>query len=418
MLKFEGNTFFSQNFLLAGHRPFKNAENVEIFIKNILDKYSNVGFPFCSIRPEFIYIDSITTKLILHISEGERVIIKDYLFKTDGKTEIAPLRRIARVSKDQYFSLRNINQIKKAISKTDVFSNITGSILKKGDNYYLLFELKEKSADYIMAAGSFAQANNYLSIDFYSLNVFGSLRQFQFRYEANISGENNKKLFQINFTEPIVLNPVTFNTELSLWTYDSARLTEFNGKFIAPLNNYVSIILSSGVEMANYLTDTGNYNYTHTLLSTGLQSDYNKNDFTIINNIAFDYLFRENERLRIKYDGVFEFANFFVKPHYRMVRTDFFEYFDYIRLGGANNLRGYMEDEFLSKQSCWLNIEYKILPIFPLVDIARIDNDYTYSYGVGIDAKTNFANTSIIFAWPKRGKWNDGKVHLLLEKGF
>lgn len=416
--EFDGNTFFSNNYLLAGYRPFKNSTDIEIFIRGIINKYNNGGFPFCSIRPEFMDIDSMTRKLVLHISEGERVIIKDYLFKTDGKTESAPLRKIAHIQKDQYFSVHNIERVKKTLFRTGVFTSVNEYIFKKDEHYFLLFELKEKLSEYIIATGSFAEISNYFTINFSSLNILGSMRQFKFHYESNVRGEENKKLFQINFTEPIVIHPVIFSAELSMWTYDSARLAKFDGTFVTPLNNYVSILVASGIEMTSYLTDTGNFSYKHTLLSTGLQSEYYGKYFIIENNIIFDYLFRKNKRIRIKYDGLFEYRNFICKPHFHSTLTDDFEYFDYIRLGGANSLRGYMEGEFLVKTGTWANIEYKLLPLYPLCDIAWFNNNYTYSYGAGIDAKTNIANASLIFAWPEHGKWNDGKVHLLLEKSF
>ncbi|MGB9721873.1 MAG: hypothetical protein ACPL28_10385 [bacterium] len=413
-----GNTFFSSNFLITKYKSIKRHRDLEKFIKAILDTYGDAGFPFCSIRPEFIDVDSTTTKLILNISEGERIIIKDYLLKTDGKTDIAPLRRIAHIRKNQYFSLENLNQTKRAILKTNAFSSISESIVKNGDDYYLVFDLNEKSSDYLAVTGSFAEANNYFMIDLNSLNFFGTLRQFRFCYEANIALQTSKRLFKINFIEPVILNPVTFHSELSLWTYDSARFTELNGRFVAPLNNNISMVLSSGIEMTNYLSDTGNYSNTHTLLGTGVQTEYEMNNITLENSITLDYLFRKEKRWRIRYDGVIEFAKFFVKPHCLIVETEKFQYFDYIRLGGADNLRGYMEDEFLVKKAWWLNLEYKILPIYPILDIAWLDRDYTYSYGAGIDAQTNFANVSIAFAWPEKGKWTDGKIHFLFKKGF
>lgn len=416
--EFEGNTFFSNDYLHAGYGPFKNSTDIEIFIKGILNKYNNAGFPFCSIKPEFIDIDSMTRKLVLHITEGERVTIKDYLFKTDGKTESGPLRKIAHIQKDQYFSLHSIERVKKALFRTGVFSSVNEYILKKDEIYFLFFELKERPSDYIVATGSFAEISNYFTVNLSSLNILGSLRQFKFQYESSISGEENKKLFQLNFTEPIILHPILFNADLSIWTYDSARLAKFEGTFITPLNNYLSLLVSSGIEMTNYLTDTGNFNYKHTILRTGLESAYYGNRFIINNNVTFDYLFRKNERMRIKYDGTLGYMNFIFKPHFHLTITDNFEYFDYIRLGGASSLRGYMEDEFLVKMSIWANIEYKLLPIYPLFDIAWFNDDYTYSYGAGIDARTSIANASLIFAWPEHGKWNDGKVHLLLEKAL
>lgn len=417
-VEIEGNTFFSTEYLLNLYRPFRNYNDIEIFIKKILDLYCNTGFPFCSINPEIIKGKNAEDKLILHINEGKRTIIKDYLFKTDKKTDIGPLRRIARIKKDQYFSLKTLNKIKKSILKTNAFNEITETILKNRDDYFVLLDIKEKSSDYAIAGGMFTQYEKYLSFELYSLNVFGTLRQFRFNYESNISERYKKRFLDINLTEPVFLSPVTFNIGLQIWTYDSARLAELSIIFNTPLNDYLNIFVTSGVEITGYLTDSGSYGYSHTLLGAGVEWNFSKENTIFLNSIKFDYLVRDNERIRFFYDGEMGYAYIFIKPHFRYVKTENFEYFDYIKIGGAKSLRGYMEDEFLVKRALWCNIEYKRFPVYPLFDIAYLDNNYTFSYGAGIEAKTNLVNTSVIFALPEIGTWRDGKIHILLEKNL
>ncbi len=417
-ISIEGNTFFSTEYLFSLYKPIKNYSDIEIFIKKILDLYCNAGFPFCSINPEIVKLENARQKLILYITEGDRIVIKDYLFKTDKKTEIGPLKKITRINKDQYFSLKNLHRIKKTILKTNTFNDVTEKILKQGDNYFVLLEIKEKSTDYISAGGAFARSEKYFVFELSSLNIFGTLRQFRFNYESNISDRDNKNLLNINFTEPVILSPVIFRGDLKIWTYDSARLVELNGVFNTPLNDYLSIFVTSGIEITNYLTDAGSYGYSNTLLGAGLEWNFNKEDLIFFNSIKFDYLFRDNERLRFFYDGEIGYANFFIKPHWRYAKTEIFEYFDYFKIGGAKSLRGYMEDEFLVKQAVWLNIEFKKLPLYPIVDVAYLNDKYTFAYGAGIEAKTNFVNTSIIFSIPRNGTWDDGKLHILLEKNL
>uniref|UniRef100_A0A7V0Z7Y7 POTRA domain-containing protein n=1 Tax=candidate division WOR-3 bacterium TaxID=2052148 RepID=A0A7V0Z7Y7_UNCW3 len=417
-IEIEGNTFFSSEYLLSFYRPIKSYNGVEIFIKKILDLYCNAGFPFCRINPEVINTGDKKDKLILHINEGERTVIKDYLFKTSRKTETGPLRKIARIKKDEYFSLKNLNRIKMVILKTNAFSDITETILKHGEDYFILLEIKEKSTDYISAGGAFAQNEKYLSFELYSLNIFGTLRQFRFNYESNMSDRYDKRFLNINFTEPVFLFPVIFDAGIQIYSYDSARLSELNANFNTPLNEYLNIIVTSGIEITGYLTDTGSYGYKHTLLGAGLEWNFRNEGLFFLNNVKFDYLMRNNERIRFFFDGEIGYANIFIKPHYRFVKTEHFEYFDYIKIGGAKTLRGYMEDEFLVKQALWLNIEYKRLPVYPLIDIAYLDNNYTFAYGAGFEAKTNVVNASIIFAMPEKGSWNGSKIHILLEKNL
>uniref|UniRef100_A0A7V3RIX7 POTRA domain-containing protein n=1 Tax=candidate division WOR-3 bacterium TaxID=2052148 RepID=A0A7V3RIX7_UNCW3 len=411
-----GNSFFSEGYLLRDYKPFKNFYDIEKFIKKILFYYNNAGFPFCKVYPEFRELDK-GKELMLKIDEGERVIIKDYLFRTDGKTNIQSLRRIARVKKNRFFSLNNLNITKNEILKTNTFIEVKENILKEKENYYLYFEIKEKSSDYLLGGGSFSQKNSQLSFEFSSLNVLGTLRRLQVCYEMGIS-ESKKKNVVVNFLEPVLLNPVTFNTQFQILSYDSAHLSKFYINFNAPVNNHLNVMLLSGFELTNYLSVYGIYSNTRTILGTGLDFYLSTGDYEISNSIKSDYLIRDAERVRIFFDGTVRWGHLFIKPHYRRVITDSFEYFDYIRIGGAGSLRGYMEEEFILKQTLWFNLEYKRLPIYPLVDIGWIKDECIYSYGFGIDARTSSLNSSIAFAIPKNGKWYDAKIHILLEKNL
>lgn len=107
-----------------------------------------------------------------------------------------------------------------------------------------------------------------------------------------------------------------------------------------------------------------------------------------------------------------------VRPHYYFVETDSFEYFDYYRFGGAQVLRGYLEEEFYLRSAVWVNFEYKKLFIYPLFDIGWIQDEIKYSYGFGMTIASNALDAAIIFAWPKQSTWLDGKIHLQLQTEF
>ncbi|MCX7995196.1 MAG: hypothetical protein N3A65_05455 [candidate division WOR-3 bacterium] len=415
-VKFEGNTFFSSDYLLSHYQPFKNQQDIENYIKKILDLYGDGGFPFCSIRPEFFFSDSNRKKLILHINEGERVIIKDYIFKTENGTDTGPLKRISGIKKDKYFSLSDVNRAKKTLLRTGVFLSVSEKILKKSGDYYLYFELKEKSTDYLVAGGIFGRDARYLSFEFSSLNIFKTLRLFSIGYESSIAGISKKSDLNLNFSDPVLLHPVIFSARMHLWASDSARLTELEAKLNTPVSDYLNISLTTGYEMVNYLTISSNQNYANTVIGLGLQSELITGSFSFSNSFGIDYLIRSDGRLKVFYDGSLNHAGFFTKPHYRLVKTERFGFFDYLRIGGSKNLRGYIEDEFLTTQAFWINIEYRKLPIYPFFDIAYFDSDIKYAYGAGIEARTTLANISLIFAFPEKGNWKDGKIHLLMER--
>lgn len=390
----------------------RNKGEIEDLIMHIIKEYANAGFPFCRISPEIIHADSTTEKIILKIDEGKRVIIADYLFDIEGKSEIGPVKKVANFKTGSYFSSKEIERSKRNLMKTEVFEDVYDNIIYRDGSYFVLFSLQEKKTDYLTAYGSLAEDNWNFSISFFSQNILGSLRKLEFRYE-------HPKLFSLQFTEPILIYPAALNGIFSLWTYDSVRLIQFNGKFIAPLGQHFEVSLMSGIEAVSYFGDDSlARGHTNNILGVGFGMDYEKSNWSCAQDINFDYLFRQNDRWRIQYDGEIDVMKFVIKPHYYLAKTDSFEFFDYYRMGGAKNIRGYLEEEFIVSEAMWLNIEYKKFFVFPLIDIGLLQDNLKLSYGIGMEAKSDFANASLVIAWPKQGTWRDGKIHLIFERGF
>jgi len=416
-VEFSGNTFYSSHYLMTNTRTLRTEHDVENLIQSVLTRYSNAGFPFCRIVPEIVYSDSIVEKIILNVDEGERVKITDYIVDIQGKTEVGAIKKIARLQTNEYFSSKEIGYSKDILLKTGAFDEISDNILSRDGKHYVLFTVTEKKSDYLIAYGSFGKNtfddNDYnFGFSFSSVNLLGTLRRLEFRYEY-------KKLFSLQFTEPILIAPSIFGLQFSLSTYDSVRLAEFSGTFTAPLGHYFNVSLTTGVEAVSYYNDdVDDRHHIDNVVGVGMGMDYTTRNWSCIQNINFKYLFREHDRRSVKYNGTFNIIALVIRPHYYWVQTDSFEYFDYFRIGGSKDMRGYLDEEFIARKALWANIEYKEFFIFPMIDIGLIGDDVKYSYGFGIGAESDFANASLMFAWPRGGAWGDGKVHLVFEKGF
>ncbi len=410
-IEITGNIFFSSHYLLSGDTHAKTESDAEEVVAHIIKKYADAGFPFCRVYPKIISTNNSIEKIILRVDEGSRVIISDYRFDIPGKTEAGAVKKVADLKPDSYFSSKEIERAKRNLRKTDVFEDINENIIYSGSKHYLLFSLKEKKSDYVTAFASASENDYNFSISFYSLNLLGTLRKLQFRYEY-------EKLFSLQFTEPILIFPAALSGNLSLWTYDSVRLVQVNGKFTAPLGRYFNVSLLSGAEAVSYYGDSVPRGHTDNLLGIGFGCDYETSTWACRQDISFEYLFRQHDRQRIQYDGGFEAKKFNIKPHLFWVKSDSFEYFDYYRVGGAKTLRGYLDEEFIITNALWVNIEYKKFFLFPVVDIGWLEDDLVFSYGFGVEAKSNVADASLVIAWPKQGAWRDGKVHVMLERGF
>jgi outer membrane protein assembly factor BamA len=412
MIDIIGNRFFSSSYLLRDTKIVKYENDAETTIDHILRDYTDAGFPFCRIYPEFVKTGYDDRKLILLIDEGKRVIIEACQYNIRGRTSPGPIKKIADFKPDNYFSRSVIARIKKNLFKTGVFSSIEDNIVLRNDRYFIMFEVIEKPCDNLIAYGAFNEDNYDFSVIYNTLNLLGTLRRLSFQYDY-------QTLFALDFTEPILLYPMSLNGNFSLWTYDSVRLMKIAGKVTAPISEHFNISIVSGLESFSYFgNDTLDQQHSDNFVGMGLSSDHGALSWSSIQNINFEYLFRTHDRWQLKYDGEFWFMNFSIRPHYYHSKTDSFEYFDYFWIGGARDLRGYFEEEFYVKQAVWVNLEFKKLFIFPLFDIGWLEDELKYSYGFGLTTVSNVVDAAIIFAWPKQGKWLDGKIHLKLEKGF
>ena len=352
------------------------------------------------------------SRIVLTVTEGPRVVIEDVLFKTDGKTDASAARRVAYFRPGEYFSLKKVNSAKKRLMKTRAFQTINDNVLDRDRRYYLLISLEEKQTDFLTLSGSLSDEDFELGASYSSFSLLGTLRQLSFHYEY-------QRLFSLEFSEPVLIAPAAFNAEFAIWTFDSIRQIQGSIRFAAPVGDYFSVSVVSGIEIVNnFGIDTLSTETTDNLLGAGLGFTYGTPNWSTSHMVEVGYLFRDADRLRIEYSSESEFWRMVIRMNYHRVQTDSTQFFDFLRIGGADNLRGYLEDEFLARRALWFNLEYHRLPIFPLLDIARIDGQTLYSYGLGIEARSRFADASLVLAWPKRGNWNDGKLHLKFSKGF
>ncbi len=411
-LEMSGNVFFSTKYLIGEKTTIEDQQAVEHLISTILSKYNNAGFPFCRISPQIRHDADPTGTVFLNIEEGPRVIIEDLVFKSDGKTDAGAAKRVANYRPGNYFSSREVASAKRRLKNTKAFQDISDNVLERTGKYYLLLALREKESDFLTLSGSFSDEDFQFGASYSSFSLLGTLRQLSFNYEY-------KKLFSLKFREPVLIAPARFEADFAIWTYDTTRQIQGYIRFGAPLGTYFNVSVLSGIEVVNYFgNDTSFSESSDNLLGAGIGFDQETSFWVTTAELRMDYLFRDANRLRIECNSETKLWNFSIGLHYRRVQTDSPGFFDYLRIGGAKDLRGYLEEEFTTTRALWLNLEYHRFPVFPIFDIARIADDIVYSFGLGIEARSRFADASLILAWPKAGTWEDGKLHLTLSTGF
>ncbi len=404
-----GNRVYSDDYL-SGLLNRRGHQNIETVIRKIIYLYNNSGYPFCRIKPEIVHGIGLTTRVILHVNEGDFVMISDYLYRSGGRTSARALKRYVRGKTNTAFSLHTVNAIRDKLLDTGIFEKIVENIVRQDYRYYLQFSLQERRSDYMSLLGSYGEGDFNIFASVLTRNLLGTLRGLQFDYE-------HERTFSLVYHDPISLVPVTLDGKFLLLTEDSARLNEFGVRLSVPVNRFIDIGISSGHESASHETNpSANYRSNSAGLGAGLR--YRDNPLAFQSKIGFDYLFRANDRRRFSYDGSVDIKHLMIAFHYRFVWTDSFNYFDYYRIGGAHNLRGYREDEFFARKARWFTIEYHRLPVFPMIDIGYVNDDFQFSYGFGINARGRNAAATLIIAWPWAKNWQQGKIHLLLATGF
>jgi outer membrane protein insertion porin family len=121
--------------------------------------------------------------------------------------------------------------------------------------------------------------------------------------------------------------------------------------------------------------------------------------------------------------------------HGRELRASFFEVSDLYRLGGANSLRGYLEDQFLGNRILWTNFEYRLLltnrtfgflfydtgyylrSAEPLSNIEKLEGFKT-GYGLGFNIETGLGVLKVSFALAKGDTFSKGKIHFGIVNEF
>jgi outer membrane protein insertion porin family len=121
--------------------------------------------------------------------------------------------------------------------------------------------------------------------------------------------------------------------------------------------------------------------------------------------------------------------------HGRELRGSFFEISDLFRLGGANSLRGYLEDQFLGNRIFWTNIEYRLLLTNRTFGFLFLDTgyylrnadllrniekneDFKIGYGLGFNVETGLGVLKVSFALAKGDTFSQGKIHFGIVNDF
>jgi outer membrane protein insertion porin family len=233
---FESNTVFP-NEVLEQQLLFKKGDvyNQEEFEKsireNIQNIYYNEGYLFANILPQEIPVGKDTVDIVLRVSEGHVVTIKEIIITGNTKTNEKVIRREFKIYPGDTFNRNKLERSVRDVWILNYFANVVPDVkLLPNDDKHINLDvnIEERSTDTANMSAGYSQRDGFIGSIGFSLNNFSLKHPFS-------GGDGQRLSFQWDFGR--------FYRNLSLsfiepWAFGSPTLlgfslfdTRFNGSF-------------------------------------------------------------------------------------------------------------------------------------------------------------------------------------------
>lgn len=102
-----------------------NAELIDATIENLTDKFSNMGYAFVDVTPEFQKnAVNKTVKLVFHIQEGAKVFVNKINIHGNSRTKDKVIRREFRIKEGDAFNASKLRRSKQKVEDLDYFDKV------------------------------------------------------------------------------------------------------------------------------------------------------------------------------------------------------------------------------------------------------------------------------------------------------
>ncbi len=472
-IAFSGNTVFPSDRLreecdLKPSAVFSEAV-LQSDILRLLSLYEHAGYPFTSISiGDLGFIsagDSIRTCPRLDIIEGEKFIISEISVEGNTETNTDVIMREIRIGKNELYDPGKITEIRQRLERLQFFSSVAEPELyiRKGKGGLKLRVAEGNTNTFDGIIGYQPPAPNESGGSLTGLvhlsfrNLFGTGRRLDARWEKTSPTVSE---LEIRYLEPWVFSyPLNVQGAFNQRQQDSSyvsRNVEAKATFLASS----SFSFSGGAQSAEVLpsqTTGGGAVAKSSTLTAALELLIDTRD-NIINPHSGIYLRNGYSGGRKKFDRIgsgeqeHEFlqrievdASCFqeltgrmiaaVSLHGRQVSSSQLDISDFYRIGGANTLRGYREEQFLGTRAGWMNAEfhyslgrksyafifYDAGYIFQAGDASQGRDQLSMlraGYGIGGRIETALGILGVSFALGQGDTFMTGKIHFGLVNDF
>lgn len=454
-----------------------NKDQLETNIDKALSDLENSGYPFAAIviKSINVFTDSTNNQnfadLYLKLLTGNKNKIDKIELKGNTSTKDYVIIRELRLSPDEIYSQKKIEQIPKRLNRLGFFEPVPVPqyyLNSKGEGV-LEIVVKEKNTNnfdgiigYIPPSQN--ETNGYVTglVNVSLRNLFGTGRAAAIRW--NKFSRSSQEL-ELKYLEPWLFSlPLNINLNLYQKIQDSTyvqRRLEAALEYLATENISASVIVSTESVIPTERTIPVFTVFNSSYLSTGVNFKIDSRDdpYSPTEGILFinSYLYSRKsingpaqyitsnisnninlQRFSVTFSTYFQFFNrqvVAINVNARELRGASFENSDLYKLGGTNSLRGYREEQFLGSRIFWSNLEYRFLftrrtfgflffdtgyylrPEDYSRNIAR-QEDFLYGFGLGLNIETGIGVLAVSYALGKGDNFSDGKIHFGIVNEF
>jgi len=453
-----------------------DSTSLEESISSALTYYENNGNPFSKITISSINFlnDSTQEKyfvnLNLIIDRGKVSTIDKIEIDGNTKTKDYVIKREMRLSTGEKFSENLIKEIPYRLNRLGFFEpvGVPDYYINAQNEGVLVVKVKDKQTNNFDGIIGYApgdvNTSGYVTglVNISLRNIFGTGRAAAIRWQKL---DKSSQELELKYLEPWVFN-LPFNINAGLYqrkqdsTYIQRRLN-FALEFLANENFSAALTLSTESVIPSD-TDTLTLTvYNSNSITTGLNLKLDTRDdpysptqgLLFINSYSFsrktingpEKFITPDLATKVDLQRIELEFKIFYQPFQRQVialglngkelRGSFFETSDLFRLGGANTLRGYTEDQFLGSRIFWSNLEYRFLLTQRSFTFLFLDTGYFYrpedltrnilktegfriGYGLGINLETGIGVIGVSFALGKGDSFSNGKIHFGIVNEF
>ena len=454
-----------------------NKYELEGNISNSLAYFENNGYPFAKITVSSVYFYSDSTQCEyfadVHLTFNKEIIssIDRVVINGNSTTKDYVILRELNIEPGEKYSQKLVDGIPAKLNRLGYFDPVgtPDFYLDSKNEGVLKINVKEKVTNnfdgivgYVPAAGS--NQNGYLTgmVNVSLRNLFGTGRAASINWQQYAPSSQN---LELKYLEPWLFSyPFNFTADLFQRKQDSTYIQrKFEGalEYLASDNLSAAFTFSTEAVIPSQSDSLIFTVFNSSSVTTGLNVKVDSRDdpYSPSGGLLFmtSYSFSRKkiygpaqfitpdispkinlQRFTFDLDLFYELFDRQITAlgvHGRELHASFFEASDLFRLGGANSLRGYLEDQFLGNRIFWSNFEYRLLltnrtfgflffdtgyylrSAEPLSNI-ETNEGFKQGYGLGFNIETGLGVLRVSFALAKGDTFSKGKIHFGIVNEF